>query len=316
MSLKNLINKYFITKLLFIFVVYFFYNQTGLALEGKIIIKIENEIITNIDVENEKIYLKVLNPSLINIDEQNLYIIAKNSLVREKIKLIEISKHKLNEIDYKYLENVIKSIYSRIEINNKKDFVNYIESYGLTLEILEKKLTYEALWNQLIYQKYFSKVKIDREKIKKDILSNNNVSKNYLLSEIVYSVDKKDQGKKIKKKINESIKNKGFENTASIFSISESAKTGGKLGWINEGSLNNEIREKITNLKIGEITKPLVVPGGFLILKIENIKEIEKKVDINAELEKRIIFLQNAQLNQFSNIYFMKIKKDFFINEK
>ena len=316
MSLKNLINKYFITKLLFISVVYFFYNQTGLALEGKIIIKIENEIITNIDVENEKIYLKVLNPSLINIDEQNLYRIAKNSLVREKIKLIEISKHKLNEIDDKYLENVIKSIYSRIEINNKKDFVNYIESYGLTLEILEKKLTYEALWNQLIYQKYFSKVKIDTEKIKKDILTNNNVSKNYLLSEIVYSVDKKDQGKKIKKKINESIKNKGFENTASIFSISESAKTGGKLGWINEGSLNNEIREKITNLKIGEITKPLVVPGGFLILKIENIKEIEKKVDINAELEKRIIFLQNAQLNQFSNIYFMKIKKDFFINEK
>ncbi len=316
MGLKNLLNKYLITKLLFISVVYFFYNQTGLALEGKIIIKIENEIITNIDIENEKIYLRVLNPSLINIDEENLYTIAKNSLIREKIKLIEISKHKLNKIDDKYLEEVIKSIYSRIEIKNKKDFINHIESYGLSLALLEKKLTYEALWNQLVYKKYFSKVKIDTEKIKKDILSNKNMSKNYLLSEIVYNVDKKDQGKKIEKKINDSIKNIGFENTASIFSVSESSKTGGKLGWIDEGALNNEIKKRITNLKIGEITEPIIVPGGFLILKIEDIKETEKKIDINAELENRIIFLQNVQLNQFSNIYFMKIKKDFLINEK
>ena len=137
-----------------------------------------------------------------------------------------------------------------------------------------------------------------------------------MLSEIVYSVDKKDQRKIIEKKLIESIKNNGFENTASIFSISESSKTGGKLGWIDESSINTEIKEKIINLNIGEITSPIVVPGGFLILKIENIKEIENKIDINVELEKRIKFLQNNQLNQFSNIYFMKIKKDFFIDEK
>ena len=316
MSLKILVNKYLITKLLFISIFYFSYNQAGLAIEGKIILKIENEIITNIDVENEKTYLRVLNPNLINIDERNLYIIAKNSLIREKIKLVEISKYKLNKIDDKYLESVIKSIYSKLEIKNKKDFISYIKSYGLSLSMLEKKLTYEALWNQLIYQKFFSKVKIDAEKIKKEILSNKNKSKNYLLSEIVYSVDKKDEGKEVEKKINESIKKNGFENAASIFSISESSKTGGKLGWISEGSINNEIKEKISNLKIGEITKPIVVPGGFLILKIDNIREVENKVDINTELEKRIVSLQNAQLNQFSNIYFIKIKKNFFINEK
>ena len=137
-----------------------------------------------------------------------------------------------------------------------------------------------------------------------------------MLSEIFYSVDKKDESSQIEKKINESIKKNGFENTASIFSISESSKTGGKLGWIDESSINKEIKEKIINLKIGEITKPIVVPGGFLILKIENKKEIENKIDINTELERRILFLQNTQLNQFSNIYFMKIKKDFLINEK
>jgi len=317
MSFKTLRNKYLIANVFLIIICNLFYNSKGLAVEGKIIVKVENEIITNLDINNEEIYLKILNPNLTNIDKQSLYMIAKNSLIREKIKIAEISKHKLNEVDDKYLENVVNSIYSKIGIKNKQDFISYIESYGLNLSTLKEKLTYEALWNQLIYRKYFTKVKIDTDKVKQDILiSNNNKTKSYLLSEIVYSVDKKDQRKIIEKKIDESIKNNGFENTASIFSISESSKTGGKLGWIDESSINTEIKEKIINLNIGEITSPIVVPGGFLILKIENIKEIENKIDINTELEKRIVFLQNTQLNQFSNIYFMKIKKDFFIDEK
>ena len=317
MSFKTLRNKYLIANVFLIIICNLFYNSKGLAVEGKIIVKVENEIITNLDINNEEIYLKILNPNLTNIDKQNLYMIAKNSLIREKIKIAEISKHKLNEVDDKYLENVVNSIYSKIGIKNKQDFISYIESYGLNLSTLKEKLTYEALWNQLIYRKYFTKVKIDTDKVKQDILiSNNNKTKSFLLSEIVYSVDKKDQRKIIEKKIDESIKNNGFENTASIFSISESSKTGGKLGWIDESSINTEIKEKIINLNIGEITSPIVVPGGFLILKIENIKEIENKIDINTELEKRIVFLQNTQLNQFSNIYFMKIKKDFFIDEK
>ena len=317
MSFKTLRNKYLIANVFLIIICNLFYISKGLAVEGKIIVKVENEIITNLDINNEEIYLKILNPNLTNIDKQSLYMIAKNSLIREKIKIAEISKHKLNEVDDKYLENVVNSIYSKIGIKNKQDFISYIESYGLNLSTLKEKLTYEALWNQLIYRKYFTKVKIDTDKVKQDILiSNNNKTKSYLLSEIVYSVDKKDQRKIIEKKIDESIKNNGFENTASIFSISESSKTGGKLGWIDESSINTEIKEKIINLNIGEITSPIVVPGGFLILKIDNIKEIENKIDINTELEKRIVFLQNTQLNQFSNIYFMKIKKDFLINEK
>ena len=317
MSFKTLRKKYLIANVFLIIILHFFYNSKGLAVEGKIIVKVENEIITNLDINNEEIYLKILNPNLTNIDKQSLYIIAKNSLIREKIKLAEISKYKLNEVEDKYLENVLRSIYSKIGIKNKQDFISYINLYGLNLSTLKEKLTYEALWNQLIYQKYFTKVKIDVDKVKQDILiSNNNKSRSYLLSEIVYSVDKKDQSKLIKKKIDESIKKNGFENTASIFSISESSKTGGKLGWINESSINNEIKEKIINLDIGDITSPIVVPGGFLILKIESIKEIENKIDVNKELEKRIKFLQNTQLNQFSNIYFMKIKKDFLIDEK
>ena len=316
MKVKKLINKFFLKKFFFLFILYLSYNSTVLAIEGKIIIKIENEIITNLDIDNEEIYLSILNPKLINIDKQSLYIISKNSLIREKIKLAEISKYKLNQIDDEYLEKVIKSIYLKIGINNKEEFINYIESYGFSLSTIKEKLTYEALWNQLIYQKYFSQVKIDINKIKNDIISKKSVTNSYLLSEILYSVDKKDESGQKEKKINESIKKNGFENTASIFSISESSKTGGKLGWIDEDSMSNEIKQEIITLDIGEITKPIVVPGGFLILKIENKKEIKNKINIETELEKRILFLQNAQLNQFSNIYFMKIKKNFLIDEK
>ena len=316
MNVKKLINKFFLKRFFFLFILYLSNNSTVIAIEGKIIIKIENEIITNLDIDNERIYLSILNPNLINIDKQNLYLISKNSLIREKIKLAEISKYKLNKINDEYLEKVIKSIYLKIGINNKEEFINYIESYGFSLSTIKEKLINEALWNQLIYQKYFSKVKIDIDKIKSDILSKKSITNSYLLSEILYSVDKKDESRQIEKKINESIKKNGFENTASIFSISESSKTGGKLGWIDEDSMSNEIKQKIINLDIGEITKPIVVPGGFLILKIENKKEIKNKINIETELEKRIQFLQNAQLNQFSNIYFMKIKKDFLIDEK
>ena len=191
MNLKNLISKFFITKLLSIIILYFFYNPVVLAIEGKIIVKIENEIITNLDVNNEEIYLSILNPNLTNIEKQSLYIIAKNSLIREKIKFLEISKHKLNKVDDKYLENVIRSIYLKIGINNKEEFIKYIESYDLSLATIKKKLTNEALWNQLIYQKYFPKLKIDLDKIKNDIISEKNISKSYLLSEIFYSVDLK-----------------------------------------------------------------------------------------------------------------------------
>ena len=60
----------------------------------------------------------------------------------------------------------------------------------------------------------------------------------------------------------------------------------------------------------------MLIPGGFLIIKLKNKKEIEKKIDFEKELNLRIRSLQNQQLNQYSNIYFKKIKKNISINEK
>ena len=68
------------------------------------------------------------------------------------------------------------------------------------------------------------------------------------------------------------IKEKGFKNTAIKFSSSPTSKQEGKLGWINESEISETLLKSIRNLEIGKITKPISVPGGILILKVENRK--------------------------------------------
>jgi len=307
---------YIIKNFLLIFLINFFINTATLSIENKIILKINNEIITSIDIFNEAKYLKALNPNLKNLDNVKLMQVAKTSMIREKIKELEILKYNVNEISEVYLENLIKNIYTNIGLKNKEEFENYINSLDIDMSIIKKKIKYEALWNQLIYEKFYKKLKIDREKLIKEIQRNNQKLKSYLLYEIVYNVDQNAESKKVFEKIKKSIANEGFENTASLFSISESSKLGGNLGWINENSINNKINKEILKLQIGEYTNPILIPGGFLILYIKDKKEIEIEIDIKKELEKKVRSLQNEQLNQYSTIYFKKIKKDILIDEK
>ena len=307
---------YIIKNFLLIFLINFFINTATLSIENKIILKINNEIITSIDIFNEAKYLKALNPNLKNLDKVKLMQVAKTSMIREKIKELEILKYNVNEISEVYLENLIKNIYTNIGLKNKEEFENYINSLDIDMSIIKKKIKYEALWNQLIYEKFYKKLKIDREKLIKEIQRNNQKLKSYLLYEIVYNVDQNAESKKVFEKIKKSIGNEGFENTASLFSISESSKLGGNLGWINENSINNKINKEILKLQIGEYTNPILIPGGFLILYIKDKKEIEIEIDIKKELEKKVRSLQNEQLNQYSTIYFKKIKKDILIDEK
>ncbi len=183
-----------------------------------------------------------------------------------------------------------------------------------------QKLEIETLWNQLIYNRYQDKVFIDidnlTEKLKKEI-DGLKPSISYSLSEILFNVSSKQEIAEKNEKIIKSIEDIGFKNTANIFSISSSAKFGGEIGWVRKSQLSNDIYKKISNLKIGDFTKePMIVPGGFLILKINDIKEETIQVDFDDELKKLITFERNRQLNQFSQIFYQKIKKNALINEK
>ena len=299
-------------KKIFYLILFIFNITNASSIESKIIYVIENEIITNIDIKNEFKYISALNSQLKNLPKEKIFNIARESILREKIKKVEILKNFKNlDVNEEYLDLLIKNIYNNLKINSHEEFKNYLKNYNLEIRDIEEKIKIEALWNELIVKKYNSKININIEQIKRDIKNTKSlINKNYLLSEIVFEI--KDT-KKLNEKyilIKKSTEDIGFKNTASIYSISDTAKIGGNIGWINERSLSKVIYENISQLKKGEISKPLIIPGGILILKINDIKNETMKLDPEKELERIVSFKKNRQLNQYSKIYFNKIKKN------
>jgi peptidyl-prolyl cis-trans isomerase SurA len=287
------------------------------SIESKIIHKIENEIITNIDIKNQFKYLVALNNSLKELDKKQILNISNESIIREKVKKIEISKNfKEMSLSKEYLDFQIKKTYSRLNLNSMNEFQLYLKDYNLVLEDIIKKITIDTLWNELIIKKYANQIVIDEEKIQKEISKNTNIqSMEYFLAEIVSDIESKEEIDTKYKKIIKSINEIGFENSASIYSFSDTAKAGGDIGWINENSLNNEIKKKIKNLKIGDVSRPITLANGILILQIKDTKITEIKIDMKAELKKAINYERNRQLGQFSKIYYNKVKKNLEFDE-
>ena len=286
------------------------------AIESKIIYNIGNEIITNIDIKREFKYLVALNNSLKELSKEKILNISNESIIREKIKKIEILKNfeeiKLSE---EYYEILLKNIYSRLNMKSIYEFEIYLKNYDLTINDIKIKITIDALWNELIIQKYKAQISINEIEIRKEILKNSKVqSKEYQLSEIVFEVENKEEIEKKYKEVVKSIKEIGFENTAATYSFSASAKIGGDIGWINENSLNDNIKKNINSLEVGDITKPIVLSNGILILKLVNTKNLDTTIDIENELKKAINYERNRQLNQYSKIYYNKIKKNLDFN--
>jgi len=285
-------------------------------IENKILIKIENEIITSLDIQNEYKYLIALNPDIKKSNKEDIIKLSKRSILQERIKKIEINKNFNNpKIPEKFLKQIMQNIYKRIGFSNIEDFKKYLMNNNINFENVKKKLETEALWNELILIKFSSKVKIDEKELKERIKKNDKFLKSYLLSEIYFEIlNIKELDNKFQE-ISKTINEKGFDFAALKYSLSPTANIGGKLDWINKNSLNKNIRLAINDLKINDFTKPINVPGGFLILQINDIKNTKIKIDIEKEFKKLENYEKNNQLNQYSKIYFNKVKKDLEISE-
>ena len=309
----------FLIKKFYILLIITFYNfysiQFGYSLENRIIYKINNEIITSYDLKKELRYLSLINPKILNLDKNEIFKISEKSIIREKIKKIEILNH-LTEIklEENYINQLIENTYLKIGIKDINEFEKKIESMNISLEEFVEKITIEALWNQMIYEKYKTKIRIDKTKLEKEISSKKNQTE-YQLSEIVFNVNKKENLQNKINLIKEDIKNKGFENAALIHSISQSRNLGGILGWIDENSLNKKLKNIIEKLKIGQYSNPQIIPGGFLIIKLNDINNKKRSINMKKELNNLVKLKTNQQLNQFSNIYFNKIKKNIKIEK-
>tara|TARA_B100001063_G_C16659264_1_gene500110 strand:+ start:66 stop:998 length:933 start_codon:yes stop_codon:yes gene_type:complete len=304
-------------KIFFCFFVIFFVSKIYADENIFIKIKIKNEIITNFDIEKEREYLIALNPKLKNINKNLQIKIAKESIVKEIIKKNELQKFfKLNQKS-QIVDNFIINFYNNLGFNDNDSFNNYLSKFNWNLDEVYKKFEIETLWNQLIFDKYRNQLQIDTAKLRKKIEQdkNNKFKTLYDLSEIVFIIEKDKTYENTVKSINQSILEIGFENTANLYSISDSSKVGGKIGWINKNSLSPKISNSLREVDLGKFTKPVNLNSKFIILKINNVKKEERIIDINKELEKLMKAEQNRQLNNFSKIYFDRLKINTKINE-
>ncbi len=305
-------------KIVIILLISFLYhiNSYGYLIEIKV--KVKDQIITNIDIENEIDYLIFLNPKLKNLEIKKVNRIAKDSLITEIIKRNELENF-INFEEKSNLVNIIeKKLYMKKNIKDKNEFKKILRDKNLDYEKIKEKLYIEAIWNQYIYNKYSKNLIIDKDDLKKKIknqLKKTEKKYEYNLSEIFFreeiDIDNKNKISEIYKSIN----NIGFENTANIYSISNSAKNGGLIGWINELQISKIINENLIKLRVDEISEPIKIGNAYIIIKLNDKKELTNNIDINKELEKLINSERNRQLNNFSIIFYKRLKKNIEINE-
>ena len=292
----------------------FFLTTNLFAQENKIVLKIDNEIITTLDVFNEIKILKLLNQNLEKLSKDEIIQIASSSIKKQKIKEIELKKY-YEEIFIPddELNPYLKNYLNRLGFENVENFNKYAKKNKININLIREKISIELLWNQLIYKKFYKNVKIDKETIKKEIIKKTK-QKEYLLSEIIFSIENKKELEEKLKKIKNDIDSLGFENSALRNSISDSSKDNGKIGWVKETSLSNKIKMILNQMEIDGISDPIKIPNGFLILKINDIKQVDIKLNIDEELDFAIRSKTNKQLNQLSNIYLKKVSKDLIIH--
>ena len=299
-------------KIIFFFIIFFFQIYLGNSFEVKIVSKVNNEILTNIDIQNEGNYLLIVNANLKNLNKNELYQLSKNSLIRQILKKEEVLKHFNLKKNSELSEKLLKENYTAQGFENKEKYSNFLMKEGFNIEILKEKLLIERLWNSLIYEKFKNKVKIDENEIKNKVesfINNQEKVYEYNLSEILYNFNTE------YKELIDFINNYGFEAAASKYSISDTSTNGGKIGWIRNNNLNEKLKKNISNLNEGQISNPIKIQNGNLLIKLNKKKELKSKIDLDLEIKKQISFEQNRQLNSFSLNFYKKIKQNSTINE-
>ena len=306
-------------------VLYFFltaFSLNSISAEIQILYKINDEIITSYDVENEANYLKTLNKNLTDLPKNELIETAIQSLIREKIKKDEINR--AFDIDYekamnsKNITSIIKNLYTNLNFENEKDFFNFLEKNNVTEFNLKKKFVIEQMWNQLIVNRYNRLIKINEDEIKKkvDVIINENKEiVSYDVSEIVFVEKNKQKNNDKYLEIKESINKIGFAETAILYSVSESAKIGGKIGWVNDNQISKKILDKLNKINIGEYSEVINTAGGNIILKLNDKKKENNVIDREEEINKLIRYKKNQLFSEFSVILYKELENKAYVEK-
>ena len=298
-----------ITNIIFLFI---FTTIAYSNVDLKIKYKINDQIVTNIDLQNEKRFLIFLNPNLRNLSNTQLENISNESYKNRKIKEIELRKYfdfEKKNLGEKYIEQFVVNS----NFDSKDELLIKLKNENLNYEDFRKNFFIDNLWREFIFGKFKSQIKINIDELKKQINEKETNIEELNLSEILFKKAANISLNEVKDKIYYEIDKSGFEAAASIYSISESKKFGGKLGWIK----SNQISEKIyLEIKKGNnLTQPIKTTNGYLIVKVNGRRNIKGKVNLDEELKKLINTESQKEINKLGYIYFNKIKKRTFISE-
>ncbi len=305
--------KTIILVLIFLLLNNFSYSKINL----KIVMKINDQIVTTYDLEKESNYLLALNPKLKEISGNDLLELAKRSMIKESIRKSEVLKYKNLNLENAQINNVLNKIVQNLNFSDLSQLENYLNDFNISIDDIKEKIEIENEWKNLIYARYSESIKINKNDLisKIEKISKEEFSLEYNLSEIVYDKKQDVSLEKRSKKILESIEINGFENTANLFSITDSSKSGGKIGWVKKNNLSSEINRELENLKVNSYSNPIKIGNNYLILKINDIKKVAIEFDKQKELDRMIISETSKQLDKFSNIFYNKIKLNSTISE-
>jgi len=293
-----------------------FYQPVYANLESSIVVKINNQIITNFEIKNKILTTLILSSQEIN--QKNINNLKKKtlqSLIELKLKEEELSKHDflISEFELQQYLNLISS--NNIELL-KTRFINNNIDYNLFLE----EIITEIKWKKLIIAKFSQKINIDPNQLNNELnsfIQNNIDLDEYNLSEIEILIEEE---KIIEEKINnlkKEIEKIGFDQAAVSYSSSSTAKNKGNIGWVNSKSLSEDIYKVLSKMKVGEISNPIFRQDTVLLLKINQKRK--KKLDNNniEDIKRQILNVKKNELfNLYSNSYISQIKNNSFIEYK
>ena len=303
-------------KKIFILIFAFFLTaESKAAIIDKIFATVGDKVITRSDVINEIKTILILNNQIYTEDiKEKLDNAAVQSLTNRLIKKIEIEKYPNLRFKKEDVFEEIKNYASNLNMDVdsfKQIFVTNEINFSLILERIETDL----LWNSLIFAIYKSRLSVNLDEINDQLLSFSKKKKieEYLISEIVIKPAEEDKIKSTIKSLKEEIKNKGFESVAIEKSISDTAVKGGNLGWVSENSISADLKSKIINTKVGEISEPFFLPKGILFFKVKDKRVVENTINLE-EAKKSIVKAEKMKiLNMFSLSHFDKLRRSITI---
>ena len=299
-------------KIFFFLIILFFHINYIYSSEVNIVTKVNSEILTNIDIENESKYLLIINTNLKNLNKNELYELSKNSLIRHILKREETEKYFKLEKNSELGDKLLYENFTSLGFDNKEKFSSFLNNEGISIDIFREKLLIERLWNSLIFEKFKNKIKVDEKEIRnkiKKLINNQEKIYEYNLSEILFDLNTDYN------QLNDFIDRYGFEAAAGKYSISDTSTNGGKIGWIKSNNVTEILRKQISKLSEGQISEPIATPNGSLLIKLNKKKELKNRIDLDLEIKRQINFEQNRQLNIFSLNFYKKIKQNSIINE-